>query len=137
MPTSTFSSTRHLVEQALVLEGAGEARRRDPVRRQTGDVACPSNRIEPALAGKSPVSDVEEGRLARAVGADHADDLAGLDDEVEALQGLQAAERARQAATSSRGATSSLRSPIWPLPLPIGYLTEMPFRNSNPSPLTW
>ena len=87
----------HVEEQPQRLERAGDPALRDLVRLESLD----------ALAGEHDVSvgrlvdagdQVEERRLPGAVRADHADDLALVDVEVEIVDDREAAERHRDAA---------------------------------------
>ena len=78
-------------EQPHDLERPGDAPRRDLARRQPGDVLAaaqhpPLGRLQ--LAGQ----DVHERGLARAVGSDQAEDLAGLEAERHPIEGAQAGE---------------------------------------------
>src|SRR5690606_22600135 len=80
-----------LLEEADVLEGAGQASCSDLARAQTADhLAC-----EGDLAGGGavdPGEDVEGGGLAGAVGTDEAHELTGRDGQLEIREGLEAAE---------------------------------------------
>src|SRR5260221_4617908 len=81
----------HAGEGAVVLEGAHHAARSDLVRREAEQRFA----VEPRLPGVGSVGagdDVEGGAFARAVGADHAEDLALAHLEVELRHGSQAAE---------------------------------------------
>jgi hypothetical protein len=83
---------RHVQEEAQRLERARHAELRDPVRRQAHEVAAGEEDLAPV--GPVDARDhVEERRLAGAVGADHADDLAFAHDEVEVTEHLQTPER--------------------------------------------
>ena len=80
-----------MVEQADVLEGARHARRQHPVRRGAGDVAILED--DPSAGDRYDTADqIDRGALARAVGADQAEDLALFDFEVELVDGMDAAE---------------------------------------------
>ncbi len=82
---------RHFREQADVLEGAGNARLGHQVHR-LGLVGL-ARQLEGAAVGRvQPGDDVEEGRLAGAVGADQAIHLAALDGDADVRERLQAAE---------------------------------------------
>ena len=87
---------RGVLEQLYVLKGAGDAEPGDLVRRDLGDVAA----LEEQLArGRvvEPRDQVEDRRLAGAVGADDGEDLALLDAEAHAVDCLEAAELQRDA----------------------------------------
>ena len=79
-------------ERARDLVRAGQAEAGDPVRRDPGDV--PAVEHDRAAVGPVVAADhVDQRRLARPVGPDEAQDLAGADLECHARQGLEAAER--------------------------------------------
>jgi hypothetical protein len=84
-------------EEADVLEGASQPQPRALVRREIVE-----RRVVEAdatgVGGQDPAHAVEQGRLARAVGADQGVDGAGLDHEVDAVQDSQTTERFRDAA---------------------------------------
>jgi len=80
-----------LVERPRDLEGAADAGVADGVGRLAGDVA-PVERDAPARWHIMPGDAVEGGALARAVGADEAQDLAALHLETHAGHGGEAAE---------------------------------------------
>ena len=78
-------------------------RRRMSSRSQSGSVmSSPSIRIVPAGGLLEPVHAAQQRGLARARRADHADDLAGVHHEVDALQHLVVAEGLAQAAHLDR-----------------------------------
>ena len=89
----------HLVEQALVLEGARDSQCGDRVRGasdQFGAAVIEGNAARGCAV--QPADHVERGGLARAVRADQPGDLSVLDDQIQLLQRTQPAERHRQAA---------------------------------------
>jgi hypothetical protein len=84
----------HRPEQRQVLERAPDAERRDPVRRRLEQ--------RPALERDPPIAErvearqaVEQRRLAGAVRADQAEDVAACDDERHPVEGDDAAETDR------------------------------------------
>jgi hypothetical protein len=80
-----------MLEQLDVLEGAGDAESGDAVRRHVGDVGA----VEGELAAGRLVDaahQIEDGGLAGAVGTDDGEDLALVDGEAHAVDGLDAAE---------------------------------------------
>ncbi len=84
-----------MLEQLDVLEGTGDAECRDLVRRHVGDVGAVE--AEPARGRLVDAAhQVEDGGLARAVGADDGEDLALLDGEAHAVDGADAAEVDRE-----------------------------------------
>ena len=90
-PTITFCSTVIVREERQVLEGAADAEAGDAMRRH-GEQR-PAVKLDLSAAGNvEPAHAVEERRLAGAVGADEADDLALADVEGHAVQGHDAAE---------------------------------------------
>ena len=93
---------RHVVEQADVLERAGDAQLvgLDGVHAR-GVLAVDQHRAHRGLVDLG--QQVEHGGLARAVGADQAGDLRLADDQVEILNGLQAAEFDAQVARLQNG----------------------------------
>ena len=82
---------RHVLEEPDVLEGAADAQRRDLVGAQSheGDATEPDGAL---LRHVEPGEDVEEGGLARAVGADDGRDPALLELEVHVVERGQSAE---------------------------------------------
>src|SRR5688572_29092762 len=89
-------------DQADDLAGPGHARRRPPVGRKVGDV----DTTEPHPAGlrpAEPADDVEQRRLARAVGSDDPDDLELADFERDVVQRPDAAEADRTAVDLKHG----------------------------------
>src|SRR5688572_14172832 len=87
---------RHAAERPVVLEGAHDAQARDAVRRQAEDRLA--GKADLALVGVVGAGDdVEGGGLAGAVRADHAEDLALAQVEVETGHGGQPAEALGQA----------------------------------------
>src|SRR6185437_10418822 len=87
---------RHVLERRRHLEGAPDAEARMRFRRESRHVGA----IKHDTAGRRleiARDAVEEGRLAGAVRADQADDLAGLDCEVGVLERHEAAESAADA----------------------------------------
>src|SRR5207244_11305322 len=90
--------TGQVIEEALVLERAGEAERRDAVGGETDEL--PPSVVEPDPPVRRLVEtrdQVEAGRLPGAVGPDEADDLALLAPERKIVHGPEAAEVLRQA----------------------------------------
>src|SRR5690606_8990954 len=84
-------ANRHLFEGGSDLVRTPQSEPGDAVGRQAGDV--PAFEGDAARSGAhDAANDVEEGRLAAAVGTDEADDLPGRDVEVDAREGLDAAE---------------------------------------------
>ena len=82
---------REVLEQADVLEGTRDARAVD--LRGVETVNVPAVEEDGAVRGLVDLREqVEDGRLARAVGADEARDLRAADGDVEAVDRLQAAE---------------------------------------------
>src|SRR3954451_17911705 len=84
----------HVQEQPQSLEGAGDSLAGDLARGQAEDRLA----LEKDLAAVGPVDaghEVEQGRLARTAGTEHADDLVLVDVEVEVVDDLQAAEGLR------------------------------------------
>ena len=81
----------HVREQADRLEGAGDPARDDGVGPQP-DQARPCERDPTGVGPHEAGHDVEERRLARAVGTDETDDGAARNDEVDAVEGDDAAE---------------------------------------------
>src|SRR5688572_10358465 len=87
---------RHAAERPVVLEGAHDAQARDAVRRQAEDRLA--GKADLALVGGVGAGDdVEGGGLAGAIRADHAEDLAFAQVEVEPGHGGQPAEALGQA----------------------------------------
>ena len=89
---------RHVIEEALVLERAGDAEAGNDVGGEAGDLPAPV--IEPNPAGGRRIDaadEVEDRRLAGAVGPDETDDLALVDSQGEIVHGPEAAEVLRQA----------------------------------------
>src|SRR6185295_462230 len=104
---------RHALERPVVLEGAQDAASRNPVRRQPQDGFL----LEKNLARTrriSPGDEVEGGALAGAVRADHAENLAFPDLEVELAHGGQAAEALAQAPYLENRRASRSHIPINP-----------------------
>jgi hypothetical protein len=83
---------RERAEEADVLEGAGDAALDDLVDAQAGQ-RWPSKWTEPGRGLVDAGDEVEDGGLARAVGADEADELAIVDGEIDRVDGGEAAER--------------------------------------------
>ena len=114
MPTMHVLLRGHVAEQADVLERARHAELCDAVRRQAGIArTLPSRllkRTPPRRGRVEPGEDVEERRLAGAVGPDQGDDGALGDREVDVVDRDQAAERCgaapRPRARCSRAAPS-------------------------------
>ena len=102
----------HAGERAVVLERAHHAARGDAVRRQAEDRLA---REAHAAAGRGEGArdQVEGGGLARAVGADHAEDLAFADLEVERLHGRQAAEALAQLLDLENRSHSPIKPAGW------------------------
>ena len=93
---------RHLREEPDVLERARDAEVVDLVRLGAGDLLA----LEPDLAlgrGVDAGHRVEAGRLAGAVGADQAEDLAAADLEVDVVEGHDAAEAQRDVVDLEQG----------------------------------
>src|SRR5260221_2251247 len=88
---------RHFGEEPDVLEGAGHAPLADLVRLATSDVAA-FEQYGSAVGTIDPAETIEEGGLARAVGADDADDPVGADAKIDVLHRLEAAEGLAQSA---------------------------------------
>ncbi len=91
MPTWHVLERGHVLEEADVLERPPDAELRDPVGRLVRDVVA----VELDHARRRLVDareHVEERRLARAVRADQADDRLARDDEVDVVDGDEAAE---------------------------------------------
>src|SRR6266542_2098637 len=81
----------HALEQGDVLEGARDAEGGHVRRRQTGAVAAVEG--DPSLVRAVEAADgVQQGGLARAVGADDRDDLTATDLEAHAVEGQQRSE---------------------------------------------
>ena len=80
-----------MAEQAHDLEGAGDAARGDLARRQAGDVGAVAQHAA-VLRCYLPGDDVDQRRLAGAVGADQPQDLAGLEAQRHAIERAQAGE---------------------------------------------
>jgi hypothetical protein len=88
----------HVVEEALVLERAGDAEASNLVGGEADEL--PPAVVERDPAGRRRVDagdQVEDGRLSGAVGPDEADDLALLHLKVEIVHGPEAAEVLYQA----------------------------------------
>ena len=82
---------RKVAEQADVLKRARHARRQRPVRLCAGDVAILEH--DPSAGDRQDAADqIDRGALARAVGADQAEDLALLDREIQLIDGTDTAE---------------------------------------------
>ena len=75
-PTATLSSTAEPGKRLHDLEGAADAEMRAAKRRQIVDAACPRNSSSPSLGAQRAADQVDERRLAGAVGADQTEDLA-------------------------------------------------------------
>jgi hypothetical protein len=84
-------------EQARDLVGARDARARDAMRRAARRSRGRRTRCCPRRRGNAP-NHVDQRRLARAVGAEHAEDLAFADFEVDAVERAHAGERLAHAA---------------------------------------
>ena len=97
----------HVEEQPQGLEGPRDPLPRDPVRLEPLDALA---REDDVALGRlvDPGDQVEERRLARTVRADHADDLALVDMQVEVGHDLEAAERHRHAAAARAGCVAHL-----------------------------
>ena len=80
-----------VVEEAQVLEGARDAELGDAMRRQTGDVDAVVHRV-PLSGRTNPVNMLNSVVLPGAVGADHADDFARVDHQVDVVGRQQTAE---------------------------------------------
>ena len=100
--TSTSRLRRHLhvlpsrqgPEELEALEGAGDAESGPVMRRQAGDVLT-AEAHPPVRGGLQAGDDVEERGLPGPVGADEAVDGAGVDLQIDVLQGLEPAEAHR------------------------------------------
>lgn len=91
-----------IAEDAPELERARDASGREPFRRQTRDVTA----FEANLASVGPVQpgdEIEQRRLAGAIGADDADELALGEIEVDRVDRGEAAEAPRQPAQGQHG----------------------------------
>ena len=94
----------HLVEAALVLEGARDAERGDPVRRQPGQLVLSVGEQDLAPGRWMQAGDgVEKGGLAGAVRPDQAENLALGHGQVDVAKGLQTAKALRQSAGLEQG----------------------------------
>src|SRR6266481_6936574 len=82
---------RQLVEEVDQLEAARDARLDAVVHGQVGDVG-PAEGDGPAVRAQQAADQVDEARLAGAVGADQREDLAFADGEVDAIHGAGVAE---------------------------------------------
>src|SRR5882672_3614887 len=103
---------RHAGERPVMLEGAHHAARGDAVRRQAEDRLAG----EAHLAARRRIGagdDVEGGRLAGAVRADHAEDLAFVDLEVERGHGGEPAEALGQLLDLENRSHMPTRPPGW------------------------
>src|SRR5579864_1813646 len=90
-PHQDVLERRHMLEEADVLEGPPHAALGDRVRRLAGDVLAEKG--NPARRRSVDAGEhVEEGRLPGAVRPDQRDDLATRDDEVDVVDGDEAAE---------------------------------------------
>src|SRR5690625_1047842 len=83
----------HAAEERDVLKGAGDAAPRDAMRLQVVDLSALEG-DRPFLRRVESGDGVDEGGLARAVGADQAEDLALADARRDVLQGVHTAEPA-------------------------------------------
>src|SRR6266850_2190049 len=102
----------HAGERPVVLEGSHHAARSDAVRRQAEDRLAG----EAHLAARRRIGagdDVEGGRLAGAVRADHAEDLAFVDLEVERRHGSEPAEALRQLLDLENRSHMPIKPPGW------------------------
>ena len=81
----------HLLEERGELKRAHEPARGDLMRAEAGDVLAVED-DRPAGRSQKSAQEIEAGRLAGAVRADQADDLALVDGEVDAVDGRQPAE---------------------------------------------
>src|SRR5690606_41171249 len=82
---------RHHPEELDVLEGSGQPQAADGIGAQADQLPAPEADA-PRLGLVEACDAVEEARLPRAVGSDEGDELAGVDVQVHAGQGLNAAE---------------------------------------------
>jgi hypothetical protein len=89
-------------EQARDLVGARDARARDAVRGQARELA-PVERDAARVGAVVAADDVDQRRLARAVGAEHAEDLAFAHVEVDAVERAHAANALRTPRTTRSG----------------------------------
>src|SRR5262249_7753064 len=78
-------------ERAHDLKGAGQSERADRVRGQAAERA-PAKADVTGVRGQKPGQQIEDRRLAGAVRSDEAEHLALVDREIEAVDGLNAAE---------------------------------------------
>src|SRR5215468_6914108 len=111
---------RELAEELRGLKGAGDAEARDGVGRGAGDAEaaqCDVAPIRAVVAGE----DVQQGRLARAVGADDGGDTGGGDGERDIVEGGHAAEAHGDTVEGKerfRGSVLHLPLPLTVLPSP-------------------
>src|SRR5579863_3545010 len=94
------------LEDVGALERASDPHAADAVRRRAGDVAA----VEPyraAIRPQMPGDQVEQRRLAGAVGADHGRDLTGIDRQADIADGAEAGEGFAQAGDFKHGERSA------------------------------
>src|SRR5260221_473669 len=94
---------RQIGEQADVLEGARDARDRDPIGREPGD-ALSIEKKQPLIRRVNAGEQVEQRGLARPVRSDQSKDLAARDRERNVLQRADAAEALRNVLDLQQGA---------------------------------
>ena len=80
---------RHAFEQADVLKGAANPQAANLVQRAPHQVVAHEVHL-PAVGPVKPGDGVDQGGFARAVGADQTQDLAGLNLQINAIQGMDA-----------------------------------------------
>src|SRR5207249_8121767 len=96
----------HAPEERNVLKGAGHAQGGDAGGREPGELVAVET-DGPLLRVKDAADAVQQGGLARTVGTDDGQDLALLDVEADAADGLDAAERLRDVADLDERAHTS------------------------------
>src|SRR6266404_4890325 len=104
---------RHAVKRPRHLEAAGDAQPCPLVRRQAGDLSSIKNNLTSLVAQESRDA-VDQRGLARAVGPDQAEALAGGDLEAHVRQGREAAEVLRDAAYFEEVFSHRLKKPRMP-----------------------
>ena len=110
-PSMMFSSTVMPGTKRQLLMDEAHAQLRSPDGRRSATNGLPSTRISPRVGLDEAGEDADEGRLARAVGADEAVHLAGQDRERNAFQRLRAAEGLSQTALADDEAGTPAASP--------------------------
>src|SRR6266550_4110883 len=102
---------RHVGEKAQVLEGTRNTLLDNPVRLQSGNVLACEQHLA-AIRLDEAGDKIEERRLARAVRPDDGDDRSRHDVEIDAVHGLNAAERLRQVLDLKQRLARVNRSPM-------------------------